>query len=755
MGSVEEMAASSSAATVASLASFPTATFTGVDQSAPFTTPLVVTPVAPPAETELTAMAKLGHIYTEQREQQKTVKDLKESLTRLEQLLLTTMSNQAVPTSSATEKEAKPDPKPDPKIDPAESFWEWDGTYRTGPKDPQGPQTNQWSEEEWTEWKKSRPKRNDYSARHLDEKNFRRVEKFSQGDSEWQEFCFDVMVTTRSINPDLASQMEDLTKAKKVDSDHYEDLYQMNPEMLKASSELYEVLCQLTGGQAKSLMRGIDKQDGLKAWRNLHTTYARETLARTLRLYREVINPSQASNPDQIITSIGRWETKLKELERGTTTRLPEMVKLAALTEICTNDIRDLVYQHADDGQTFEQIREKVIGWTSNRIAANAANMDVGNVDAECTPCEDGANWFEVNYMTGKCYNCGQTGHPARLCTNKGKGKGKGGPPGKGFGKGGGKYGGTPFTPNYPGGQGNQKGMGKGYQGSCFTCGQKGHKAAECQARRTNNVEAEEEADTGTKEIGGIWLMGHVGKVVETHNRFSHLEQSEAENEDEEKWKEVTGKKGTKLFDGRSRINLTTRNLKGSLPKLTGISKPRMPTVSGGTSESPGKVIAAVEKVGTGDELPGRLIAAANKVQTGVCQMTFHITDATKMLASVNKMTEAGNEVHFNRRRSYIESPTGKRASLRKRGGVYVLDVVFFDGETAVKGEVIVDSGAADNVMPRGILTGVLTREKEPGSRFVAADGGELGNYGRKDIQFCPLEFWEDEFGSPFQGQTQ
>ena len=134
--------------------------------------------------------------------------------------------------------------------------------------------------------------------------------------------------------------------------------------------------------------------------------------------------------------------------------------------------------------------------------------------------------------------------------------------------------------------------------------------------------------------------------------------------------------------------------------------------------------------------------------------MTFHVTDANKILASVNKMTEAGNQVNFNRRRSYIESPGGQRAYLRKRGGVYVLDVVFFDGDKAIKGEVIVDSGAADNVMPKGMLTGIDMREKEKGTKFVAADGGELGNYGRKDVQFCPLEFWEAEFGTPFQGQA-
>ena len=119
----------------------------------------------------------------------------------------------------------------------------------------------------------------------------------------------------------------------------------------------------------------------------------------------------------------------------------------------------------------------------------------------------------------------------------------------------------------------------------------------------------------------------------------------------------------------------------------------------------------------------------------------FHVTDANKMLASVNKMTEAGNRVEFNRRRSFIESPDGKKAYLRKRGGVYVLDVIFFDGDDAVKGEVIIDSRAADNVMQKDILTRVTMKEKERGTKFVAANGRELGNYGRKDVQFCPVDF--------------
>ena len=58
-------------------------------------------------------------------------------------------------------------------------------------------------------------------TRQLEEKSFRRVEKFTGGDAEWQEFRFDIMITTRTTNPELATQMENSTKAKKVDNDHY------------------------------------------------------------------------------------------------------------------------------------------------------------------------------------------------------------------------------------------------------------------------------------------------------------------------------------------------------------------------------------------------------------------------------------------------------------------------------------------------------------------------------------------------------
>ena len=186
------------------------------------------------------------------------------------------------------------------------------------------------------------------------------------------------------------------------------------------------------------------------------------------------------------------------------------------------------------------------------------------------------------------------------------------------------------------------------------------------------------------------------------------------------------------------------------------------------TKQQPAKVAPSMPRVSNRrewkplelEEIPEvRFIAPVEKQKsTSLCQMTFHVTDAKKILASVNRMVEAGNTVVFAQPGkpggSYVQSPSGTKAYMQKRRGIYVMDVAFLDGKTAVAGEVVVDSGAADNVMPNKILNSVELLEPEPRAIFVAADGNPIGNYGRKNLQFIPLAFWESEFGTPFQGRA-
>ena len=49
----------------------------------------------------------------------------------------------------------------------------------------------------------------------------------------------------------------------------------------------------------------------------------------------------------------------------------------------------------------------------------------------------------------------------------------------------------------------------------------------------------------------------------------------------------------------------------------------------------------------TEEDMSTRMIAPVSKTKSHICQMRYRVTDATKVLASVKKMTQAGNRVVF------------------------------------------------------------------------------------------------------------
>ena len=129
------------------------------------------------------------------------------------------------------------------------------------------------------------------------------------------------------------------------------------------------------------MIREVSGGDGIAAWQALAKSYARTTLARVLRRYREVMNPVPAKELSEVVGVFARWEAKWKELERIEGVRLPDMVKMAALTELCPPDLRDLIFQTVDSGLTFDTMKEKVISWASNKVASRKempVHIDIG-----------------------------------------------------------------------------------------------------------------------------------------------------------------------------------------------------------------------------------------------------------------------------------------------------------------------------------------------------------------------------------------
>ena len=75
-----------------------------------------------------------------------------------------------------------------------------------------------------------------------------------------------------------------------------------------------------------------------------------------------------------------------------------------------------------------------------------------------------------------------------------------------------------------------------------------------------------------------------------------------------------------------------------------------------------------------------RNVAFFAEGHSGVNCMTFHVTDVKKTLASVSKMVEKGNEVHFTPKESYIKGFNGEKIPLTLENGVYVMNIEYLTG---------------------------------------------------------------------------
>ena len=101
-----------------------------------------------------------------------------------------------------------------------------------------------------------------YDSR-LTEKSYKRMEKFSGGETEWDEWKYDFMIITRSVNSEVGAALETCIKGKKpvdaitlqgcVDDTHQPgEVKSWDPT--KRWKELFELLIMLTAGEGKSLI---------------------------------------------------------------------------------------------------------------------------------------------------------------------------------------------------------------------------------------------------------------------------------------------------------------------------------------------------------------------------------------------------------------------------------------------------------------------------------------------------------------------
>ena len=571
--------------------------------------------------------------------------------------------------------------------------------------------------------------------RKLQEKDFRRVEKFAGGEDAWRAWEFDFKVALRATDKKVAEALEEIETPREppLGPITAEIIHADDPTywagLIERSKELCDVLCMLITGDAKAIIREVHGGDGFAAWQSLLKAYSRKTLARSLRKYREVMNPQPVKDVTEILGFLAKWENKMKELERTENIKIPEMIKMAALTELCTEEIRDMIYQNVDSGATFEVIKEKVVSWVSNRVASRSSPtpMDIG----ACQPEEDWGwedNGEEDINAVGNavCHRCGGTGHFARNCATPAKVKGKG----PDYGKGAKGYGKSGMKAEYGKGTSSGKGKsaGKGFPGKCWNCNETGHRADQCQKTWAIEEETFGVAQVEDFSIGGVWHVGSVEvekvldadalgagqprvlgedslgpwNVVRRKRKKEDgekcergLREREKEGvEDGEKRKKEDGEKCERLVREREKDGVED----GDEVPIYAVHESKesdLITIDSGAAESvwpenykqeiplrPADKAKAQARYVTanGEAMTNKgkkLVHFRTGQDPSVKAMEFQVTQVKKPLASVRRIVEKGNIVVFKKDGSYIQGPNGRKTPLVEHNGTYALDIKY------------------------------------------------------------------------------
>ena len=126
----------------------------------------------------------------------------------------------------------------------------------------------------------SRENRQD--AGRLDERFFRRVEKFDGAEGRWKEWSFQFTSQLGAASKLTRFRLDDIQKAG-VDP-AWNSIFVEDGELSvdKLGAELYSIITSLVSGEALMMVRGVPHGNGWKAWSKLFSRYNPKTPAGAL-----------------------------------------------------------------------------------------------------------------------------------------------------------------------------------------------------------------------------------------------------------------------------------------------------------------------------------------------------------------------------------------------------------------------------------------------------------------------------------------
>ena len=517
---------------------------------------------------------------------------------------------------------------------------------------------------------------------------YKNITLFTGEAKMWDEFSTkfrgQVAAGARGVE-ELMKLVETEVTEKQAEDQEWEDLADGRctvDQVQDVTVKLYNVLLSITTAEANAVVRRC-RGNGLWAWKRLSTTLNPRTLASGVKCISQVLAPTKITNASKADIAIEAWEDKVTKLGIEYGEEISAKMKVAVLYAMLPKDLQEKVLDKCavnwdgakedEAASIYTSVREEVKNIAkSRRDMTMPKPMEVDRVRADWVWWSGGWNDEDEDKNENKEQELDREEKDINF-VGKGKSKGKG-------------------------------------KGECWTCGEVGHRAAECP-------------------------RGWGGKTY-----------SKGGSNDKGGWK---GKGGWNGKDGWSGKGGDYKTGKG------GWAYPMVKACFGCGStahlmrDCPNKEGQRVQQVETEgpevlyightdviDEGPWRLVDESCKHRTKRCEQPPGLAMPMRKGFLVLAENEEDDDEEEQAAETYYINEAKSETRDNDKGAVKMYGDQKTEWASLGVGEIAVDSAADESCWPKGLGDAFHMKPRTRNIILKTANGGEMAHYGEKDITF-------------------